>query len=78
VGAMNCDKCEHFNESDGECSITKCPLVIRDECLEEAAKVLDKKHTDNKVEANHYSSASCDCYKYAAFTIRAMKSGRGE
>ena len=40
---MNCDKCEHFNNSDGECSLdAHCAIELRDEALEEAAVACDE------------------------------------
>ena len=45
---MTCDECKHYlAERDvhghtlHQCGITKCPLVLRNEVLEEAAKVAD-------------------------------------
>jgi len=42
---MNCKQCEYVaytQEGHPECGIAKCPIVLRDEILEEAAQVAEE------------------------------------
>lgn len=46
MAKSDCDKCLHYDQrrgalDDSPCLIARCPLIIRDEALEEAAKMIE-------------------------------------
>ena len=76
MAKSDCDKCLHYDQrrgalDDSPCLIARCPLVIRDEALEEAAKEAEAYGCINAEVDDPWS-----CGEEIAERIRAMKGER--
>lgn len=68
MAKSDCDKCLHYDQrrgalDDSPCLIARCPLVIRDEALEDAYKLAKQMYEDGDADD-------------VADAIRAMKGER--
>lgn len=78
-----CDKCEHYRVIDDhgdktmECLITKCPLVLRDEVIEKAAKVAESMKVSIQTRGAKVAGGVAGFIaSRIATSIRAMKGQR--